>query len=315
MLNYFKEFYKSVSYNYSFKSEGIKYYCFKYFYKNYEMNYELYKKDNSWHAILDNYENENSDIIFSMKSKKETKKLLIDWFHELVDNDGVEKLINGYKIYPNFPEMMLSVYDNLIGYHITSSDYHNSICDYGLIPNESEDLDIRKASIEIDKCKPFYIPIIREESNYLWPQMTNYCLGSERKNQNLYVINIKNVEKCWVGSQGIGGCCIYWGEDQTKEENEISLNNNKRNKIFKTYWKASCSLKKYLKNSFWVRRKDKYWGLDEILVNYTISSKDIKLIGCWDNLGIFHEEIDFINYIKLEHRENYREILIKYKEN
>jgi hypothetical protein len=211
-----------------------------------------------------------------------------------------------------YPDIMLSVKDMLIGYHITPSENRKSIQLNGLIPNGNEDKMVRNASQLIDLDRPNKIPkqIIREYSNYAWPVLTNYCIGQKNINEDLYVVYISKPERCWVGSQGIGGFCLIDYESNAEQYVEKI-----KRKYTKTYWTASCSLDQFITYNDSVKRKDNYYGLDEILLSYQVDPRDLILIGHWDEKGFFHEECYFKNYVKPEFKYNYRKILRKYKEN
>lgn len=295
--------------------DGIKYICKSYKYDNYKMRYELYKKNKLWYAIIESYNDDNKIIEAADKSKKNAEQKLIFEFENYVKAGTIDNLIRqGYKFSPEYPDVMLSARDMLIGYHISESKNRSSIISNGLIANGNEDIEVRKASQLIDLYRPRSIPkdIIREQAIYLWPMMTNYTFGYSKKNMDIYAVNIGKLQSSWVGSQGIGGFCLYYDEEYTDEQNEQfrikSIDNAK------DYWKYSCSLNNYLSNNFWTSKKDKYVGLDEIITCQTIDPKDLILIGYWDDNGIFNEEPLFINYIKPEFKNCYKNILKKYME-
>lgn len=313
-------FLKNLLYKNSYKLKAITYYCKRYICGNYEIKYELYKKDETWFAVIETYNNDNIDFTFSSSSKRDVIKQLEQWFQEIVYTGMVDTYIkDDFKIYLKFPDVLKDVRETIFGcqfgYHITSSDYRNSILKNGLIYNIAPSKAVNLASQAIDLKRPKSIKFRRENSNYLWPMMTNYTFGSENKNNDLFAVRITDIDSCHVGSQSIGGFCL------ADEEIEVSPNENylhwkyhiERYKHDQDYWKYSCTLKTYLKNSFSVRQKDKYAGLDEILVPYNIKPEDIILIGSWDYEGNFHESITFKNFVYKEYQKNYKEILEKYK--
>lgn len=297
---------------YSYKENGIKYICKSYIFNNYKMKYELYKQDNMWYALLESYNEDKNIKAVDVFKKKAEQKLMLE-FENYVKAGTIDTLIhNGYKIELEYPDVLYSIRDILVGYHISSTSNRQSILSNGIIANGNEDIEVRKASQLIDKYKPWHIPqnIIRENSSYAWPIMTNYTLGSEYKNHDIYAIKFDVLTSSWVGSQGIGGFCLYYDENFSEQLNEQEC--LKAIKYAKDYWKYSCSLKIYLKNSFWTRHSDKYAGLDEIITNNKINPSVVSLIGHWDNNGIFIEEDNFKNYIKPEFKNSYKEILKKY---
>jgi len=255
-----------------------KHYYQRFTYNNYEVRYEIYK-DKLWYAIIEPYD-KGPTIKFHANNKKSVQLNLENWAIKKINVGLMQSYTQNYKVYPVHPDVMLSVRDCLIGYHICKSDYRKYIQTLGLVPNGTEDIMVKMASRLIDQHRPFYIPknIVRENCNYAWPIMTNYNL--------------------------------YYEEDESAEQNEIYKQSCLKNA--KDYWKYSCSLKAFIKNRFRIKRIDKYVGLDEIIIPEVIPPEDLLLIGHWDNDGIFHEKPAFANYVKSEFKNSYKEILNKF---
>jgi len=289
-----------------------------YIYKNYEISYDLFynKEDKIWSATVDTYDDDMKPFTCKDSNKRDAELKLFAFFKIYIDDGFADYYIrNHYKIYPVFPDVLLSVRDNLTGYHISSKDNRESIMTKGLVADGNQSKEVQIASQLIDSDRPFWVPkhIIRETSNYVWPMMTNYCLGQKHYNEDLYAVKINHLDKCWVGSQGVGGFCLCYEEDFTEDQLSKYIVQIKK-KYTKTYWKASCSLKSYLKNGFRVKHIDHYWGLDEILLSYDVPVKDLVWLGYWDVNGVFKYAPKFEDYVRMENKLDYKRILEKYKE-
>lgn len=283
----------------------------KFYYKNYELRYEVYKKEDIWVSSVVNYEDEN-DIIFSDIDKERCEKYIKEWFKTIVDEYKTkEYMAKSYSIDPYYEDILYSVRDIPVGYHISLTINRDGILDHGLIANGSKDMTVLKASNIMDSIKPIHVPewVRRSNSVYLHPNIDNFKIADRiYKNCDLYAVSI-NPSLCWVGSIGLGGFCLF-DEDFTPNQEAAHVKQVRR--YGKLYWKFSCSLEEYIQNTQSVKKKDSYYGLDEILVMYPIKTEDIKLIGFWDKDGVFYKTNHFKDYIKPKFLDNYKEIIDAY---
>lgn len=235
------------------------------------------------------------------------------WFKEVVDEDRVKLFMRkGFRIYPVFDDVLYSAREKLVGYHVSSTANREGILAKGLVPNGNPEQAVMLASKVIDNVKPPQIPewVVRQDAVYAHPAMGNDVLmGGHYKNCDLYALFLPR-ERCWVGSQAIGGFCLIFDE---VEGEKLTEQIKKAKKEAKLYWKYSCSLEDYLSNTEEFQKKDKAYGLDEILIMRPIPPSDLFLIGSWDEEGTFHETSDFKRFVKHEFKDSYRDILEKYK--
>ena len=134
--------------------------------------------------------------------------------------------------------------------------------------------------------------------------------NKQHKDHDLWAAQIIP-EKCWVGSQGLGGFCMYLDEDfPSSDEKESFLRD--RNQYARAYWDADCLLLRYRAYDKKVRRSDDYWGLDELLISYSVPPTEIVLLGSWSADGVFSPTNEFINYVKNQYNKSWEEIAAQY---
>ena len=307
-------------YKYKSKHSGITYYEMRCNYNNYEIDFDLYQKDNIWVSEFESYDDDVKSIIFKSVNKIDCLNQMYDFVKYQIDNNLVRTLQDQkYKIDADFPEVMFSVYNMDIGYHISENVNRTDIMTNGLIGAGNPDKDVVAASELIHTYRPFWIPqwVDRRKALYANPMFNNYGVRENRQNCDLYAVYL-HPEYCWVGSQGLGGFCLDAGEDYTSEEykqyNITSqwLEQHRKDLIgyAKDYWWYSCSLKNYRRNDPFVHWKDKYYGLDEILIVHPI--KQFDLIGSWDAESKFSPNQKFVKYVKPQFKITYQNILDKY---
>lgn len=293
--------------------KGTVYYPKRFDYNNYRVDYELFEQDGMWNAIIESYQDAISPILFQCSGKKECDNSLKTWFRKMVDQDLVEQLMQKeYKIYPVFEDVLYSVREKPLGYHISKTVNRESILTKGLLPNGAPDLDVMQASRIIDSVRPAWVPdwVVRQNVVYAHPSISNFIITEKYYTDcDLYAVRLLP-ERCWVGSIGLGGFCLF-DKDMKPEEVKEHIKKIKKHEG-KLYWKYSCSLEEYISNTKEVQKKDKAYGLDEILITYPVSALDIYLIGHWDGEGIFHETERFRDFVKEKYRNNYLDILQKY---
>lgn len=284
----------------------------KYIYKNHELIYKINKENGIWVSTLDSYNFDMDSIIFSDVNKERSEETMIDWFKKVVDEDKVKNYMSkDYSIKPCFEDILYSVRDMPIGYHISLTINREGILHHGLVPNGCKDMTVLKASNIMDSIKPKRIPdwVKRSNAVYVHPNMENYNLASkDYKNCDIYVASL-NPSLCWVGSIGLGGFCLF-DEDFTSEEEKAHRYHVKM--YGQLYWKYSCSLKDFIKNTPLVKKKDSHYGLDEILVMHPIKPGNVNLIGYWDENGVFHKTNQFKDYVKPQFLNDYKKILDAY---
>jgi hypothetical protein len=289
-------------------------------YNNYEVDFELYKKDNFWVAEIESYNDNLQPLSFRSILKDDCIQRLVIFMQYKIDNNLIKSYQDQeYKVWPAFEDVLYSVRELNIGYHVTDTSKRQNIFEKGLIGSETAEKDVIAASELINKHKPFWVPkwVDRRKALYAYPFMNNSHLSDKRPNCDLYAINLK-IDECWVGTQGLGGFCLDAGEDYTSEEYRqyniqpqwIEKHNAELVQHAKDYWWYSCSLKNYIRNDIFVRYKDRQYGLDEILILHPI--KQFELIGSWNENGVFYKNEKFEKYVKPKFKHNYQNILNKY---
>lgn len=280
--------------------------------KPFSLPYELFYENKQHHIVI---EGEEEEKVFSGKTKQEVYGLFTSWFHSVIQKDEIlSHLQKGYDIEIDYPPILEDVRTKGVGFHITDEENGESIQKKGLIArgNPSEEVDL--ASIELDKYKPDWIPswVKRYESVYFSPSFENYYLYSgfgQRTNCHLYATVLKN-EKAWVGSEGVGGFCLFSNMDR---EGFFEYQKERIEEEFsKDYWNYSCSLETFLKNGKRVKKKDSMFGLDEILVPRTIPKEEVIYMGRWDDNGTFIPSEHFVQFVREERKKDYLSILEKY---
>lgn len=288
--------------------KGIQYEMTYFKYKEYRLRYDVYYEDKFYHSESD----ADGDIIsFWAKTKREAKEKMEKWFIDVVEkNKTKEKTKEGHYIDVFLPDVLKEVKKDGIMYHISENENKESISKKGLIPRGKENPDVDRASFEMDKYKPSWIPdwVKRYDSVYFHPELSNASLiHYDQSHLSLFAVSVSD-KKGWVGSQGLGGFCLF-DDDETYNKSQYAKIEEEYGPL---YWKNSCSLEDYIEYGKRVRKKDKQWGLDEILVGEKIPPSEIVCIGHWDDKARFIPNENFKNYVKDEYRSSYKDILEKY---
>lgn len=299
----------------SYSHTGIVRYMKRLYHNNFIMDYEVYLDKGVWYSELRTYSKTSANLLFDGSSRKICEGKIFEFFRQAIESNEVYRYIsNEYTIEPNFEDVLYSTREKNIGYHITNIENRENILAQGLLPNGKRDLDVVNASIHIDKMKPKSIPdwVVRHDAVYAHPEMINEMLMDPiRKNCDLYAIDI-NYDRCWVGSLGLGGFCLF-SSDFSEDEQKQHIKNCRA--WGRLYWNNSCSINDYISQTEEFIRKDKRYGLDEVLIMHKVTKDDIKLIGSWDNKGQFIPYESFkdcvkdkflINNIWINTLENYR---------
>lgn len=294
---------------------GVKYYPRRFVYGNYQIDYEIFEKDGLWFAQVESCLERAKPVVFSSKSRLKCHNLIKSWFKSVVDGGSVSELIQkGYDVSPAFADVLYSVREMAVGYHVSRTENRESILEKGLVPNGTPDDCVLMASRIIDSVKPKHIPdwVKRQDVVYAYPDFSNFMLANKNyAGCDLYAVKLQP-ERCWVGSSGIGGLCLFY-EDMTPEEQKLHAQSI-RKKEGKLYWKYSCSLEEYVLNGRDVQKKDRAYGLDEVLILHKVLPTDVVLIGFWNNDGVFFETEYFKDFVREKFKECYCQILQKYKE-
>ncbi|AZV56442.1 DUF4433 domain-containing protein [Clostridium sp. AWRP] len=282
-----------------------------YAYNHFRINYTLYKEQDKICAEVDI---EIGDIgveriKFYGDTYKKAEINLREWFKQ--QTEDIHKILKkGYEIQPCYEDVLYSIREKNIGYHITSIKNRKSILKNGLIPNKEMDLEVYNASVILDELNNHNSDISKANSVYLHPQLSNW-IGEEQdeelgyRNMDVYAVIIDDLSKCIMGSLGLSGFCMMY---------DIELEKNiKRAKHYgKLYWNNCCTIDEYREYSKRIKRIDKSWRIDEILVNSYIPPKYIKLIGTFNSEGEFIETQCFKKFVKKEFKDTYKEILKYY---
>jgi hypothetical protein len=203
--------------------------------------------------------------------------------------DLVKEVHNGRKISgieKHFDKILPNVFDGYVT-HISNTKNRESILYNGLIPNGKADLEIMMASSFLDAKRPKTIPkdFYRQMCIYTRPEETYWFLNNNReKSSDLYIIDISKYN--WrIASEGISGFCIpYW-------ENNCFAPPRDWEKYRKLYWQNCFSKDDYLNQTEQVKKAEKTWSLDEILVPNYISPDDIILIGTFIEKQFYYYDI------------------------
>lgn len=293
----------------------------KFYYGDYEMNYSISfnEEKNMYEASLNTYDENIKDICFYDINKSVVAKKLRAWVRKIVDNGEIKNLkISSYSIYLRLPDILKSVRDTNICYHVSNNKNRKNILSNGFIPNCVSDSDVRGANKLIDslRCGCFPKWLKRDNIIFAHPIFDNYRFCKDvYTDSDLYCIKI-NINKCWVGSIGLSGFCLddteLLKEDNVPEET-IKEFEEERKKNARLYRKYSCSLIDFINNTKDFQRKDNYYGLDEILISHRIPRCTIEHIGYWNSEGEFFENENFKKYVKPEYKNNYKDVIDRYK--
>jgi len=208
--------------------------------------------------------------------------------------DGLGDLVRdvyfGRKIYgieKHFDKILPNIFDGYVT-HISNRKNRESILKNGLFPNGNPNMEIMMASCYLDSKRSKSIPkdFYRQMCIYTRPEETysylyHYDIDTE---EDLYIIDISNYD--WrIASEGLSGFCIpTWEDDCFFPPNDLD-------KFCKLYWQNCFSKADYLMQTDKVKKSEKKWGLDEILVPNHISPDDIILIGTFKNKQFYYYDI------------------------
>lgn len=280
-----------------------------YIYHYHLLRYYTYYKDKQYHAYTDGFEEE--DIVeFSSKKKEEVKKKMKQWFQSVVDNDEFFHYDDlKYYMHEIIPDFFEDVRSNGTGFHISEHRNFNSITSNGLIPKINADRDVDLASKELDKMKPSWIPewVKRREAVYFHPSMNSYHITScDITSSDIYAVDLTD-KQAWVGSQGLGGFCLFC-EDFNEKQLQSHIQNI-HEEYGKDYWNYSCSFSNFISHSRRVKKKDHYAGLDEVLIFESIPKEKVIHIGHWDEHSRFFPTEHFQTFVRSDKQKQYQTFL------
>lgn len=285
----------------------------KYKYKNYLLTYDLYYENRQYVALSEAFEGD--DVTFSHKDKKVVGALMRSWFKEVINSGKIHEVLkDDHNILIIAPELLKTVREGYFAYHVCNSDFHNQIQKNGLIPCGTPNQEVDLASKEIDKYKAHWVPewVKRSKALYFHPELSNFFFKANyEKNSHLYAVCLKD-RPAWMGSIAIGGFALFgdWMMDNEQELQEhIQLI---KEEYGPEYWKYSSSLLEYINESKHVKRKEKQCIIDEILVFESVPAKEVFHIGSWDEEGKFSETPEFVNFVKDNLKNQYKDILKLY---
>lgn len=280
-----------------------------YRYRHFEVSYTL-SYENKKHVIA--IDTDVDDVIIVEERRKEDALVAFKkWFQENVNNGQVRQLIRkGYAIYPAFEDVLKNTRKHGVAYHVTWKRNLPSIMENGLLANGEEDFEVLIPSRMMDTLKPKWIPesVKRSESIYFHPEFTNSMV--REYGHDMVLLAIKHIPATsWVASQGIGGFCVMW-EDLVKDPQErIKHLHDVESEFGPLYWRYSCSLENFKKMNSREKRKQRHYGLDEILVSEPIPFQEITLLGEWDENGEFAESEQFIDFVQDKWKPSYKDML------
>jgi len=283
----------------TYPHEGYTIEEFKFTYNNYVYHFECFFTVSDYVCTLESYNDDEPVYFVRHASKLKALNLMKKW---LKMSDARDFYLREFKVSPEFPDILLSVREKRIGYHIASSKNAERILREGLIPNGVLNNEVYISAQMLDEIRPSSVPdnIYRAQSVYAYPVFDNYLLSSEREDMVLLALQLPEVPM-WVSDQGWAGLCLVfdeWDEKQLKKHKSYV-----RRDVGKKYWKHSMSLCDYIESN-----KD----YDEILITGSVPASNITLIGSWDDDGVFTTSEDFTRFVKDEHKSTYTDILSKY---
>lgn len=292
------------------EDKNIKIYNKKFKHSCYILNYEVYYSEKSFHAVSTTLDGET--VKFSHVNKQAAEDMLKGWFQNHIDSGNIKTLLTGFHdIDIDIPSILKSVRTDKVGYHITTKELGESICENGLKPNGYLTERVNLASKEIDLYKPHWIPdwVKREHANYFHPIFENSNFEKESwENCSLFASHLNN-RPCWVGSVGIGGMCLFDDYAMDNEESLLAHKEAIKKRYGPLYWSLSCSLENYIRFRSREKKKHKHMGLDEVLVFQEIPKEEVFLIGNWDADGCFKPTEHFKMFVKEEYQDTYLQIL------
>ncbi|MGF7033442.1 hypothetical protein J2T17_004390 [Paenibacillus mucilaginosus] len=286
--------------------------CKRYSFQRYIVWYDVYQAQDGYYAEITSNRDEEPEIIVHgdtiMSCHVKVKRMIRHW----VESGEIDELYRReYGIEPDFDDILLSVRDKNIGYHITETHNLESIRNLGLIPDFLNNYSVSEASLYMDQYKPEGIPswVVRRQAVYAYPRLTNYHIkDGSRENCILLAVSIPDPFQCWVGDQGYGGLCLF--HDRDFEDREYALQWRKKHirEIKRThireYWRYSCSLQEFITTPT--------YDYDEILIFRPIAPELITVIGSWGADGKFTKNESFRDFVRPHLKDTYHEILSKY---
>ena len=280
-------------------------------YDNFSLDYELHKEKECWKAILKSY-GESLDVnICSMPTRQVCHDYIKGWFKILVDSGAALHYCSTHHVDLEFDNVLHNLKSMGIVFHCSDIKNHDLVIKNGLMPIKYSDPYVLAASYYIDKSRNEQIPdwVSRYRTVYARPEFTNYELAGRSSEMGLYVVKNIDYSKCWMGSIGLGGFCLFY-EGMSEEQIEEKIRYIKSEG--KTYWRNSVSLLEYLENTPAFARKDKIYGVDEILIMHNILPENIELIAWWNNQKSLIPLDGFSKYVKPEFQNKYLSVIRKY---
>ena len=257
-------------------------------------------------CVIDDFDNETT-ISFTCS----LKEMALDVIDKL-NKDKTKTVPYGFRY--QHPDILKDIHSN-IAFHTTSTKYVSMIEREGLIPGKYATCDVLYASLYLDQHKPKYIPywMNRTLSVYAEPSYSNLFLSprkSDYEGKSLFAVDLEGIE--WgITSQTVGGFCLYYEEEPNEESYKKWISSDMLKKHCKTYWRLYMSKEEYLAGGARVKRKDSYYGLDEILIPRHLTADRITHIGSWEN-NHFVPTTGIRAFVKEEYKHDWRDILWKY---
>ena len=293
-------------------------------YKNYEYDFDTEFKNGEWESSLESYNDDISPICVYHKHNvsaiKKMKKLIRGYIDE---SKGLELHKKHYSVYYDYPDDILKNAKAGFAYNIADHDCFEGILKYGFIPNAKTDEEVYEGSLLIDKYKPDYVrEFYRSASNYSYFNFENYNFSRDRKDVDLWAMDLSNLNKnkFRISSQGIAGFvnCYFSYKYEEDEEFKKSVGYEKHVKeqkklalqMAKLYWKHSYTWDEYMKDIH--LSSTKQWCMDELLYCGFIPPENIKHIGTWNSEGIFTIVNGFEKCIN-ENIYDYKKIIEEYQ--
>ena len=274
---------------------------FEYTHNYFSYRFDCFFTKSDYVCTFESYDETEPVYFVRHPSKLKALNLMKKWLKTVNARD---LYLREYKVDPKFPDVMISVREKPIGYHVTTTENADRILKEGLIPNGIQNNEVYLASCILDEIKPGFVDsgVIRSQSSYVYPVFNNEQFFAERENLVLLAVELPALPM-WVGDQGWAGLCLFfdeWDEKQIKKHAAYV-----RRDVGKKYWKHSMSVAQFIQSSS--------VDHDEILITGTVSASQITQIGFWDQKCIFHEQNHFTSFVKEQYRHNYLDILSQYK--